>query len=313
MLRHHSKHPYTAWEGCIEVRDNQHSDKSRTNSPVVTDADNNFTGGGSNPKLNVRSAVSLARNLETTYKAVRTRLGRNSVDGKGLALVGNVHLGKNYENAFWDGTHKMMYFGDNAAGQMPFAKSLDTVAHEFGHGITRYSVAGGGFVYAYPSGALSEAISDIWGCTVDARDWQMGEDLGAPLRDLATPALNGLPATMLEYQVMVLPLDNGGNHVDCTIGGHFFERLSAALPAVAPAHDGRFSAARIVYRSYKYLTPQSSYRDWAFGLAQAATDLYGAGSAQAAATRAVLAELGMDSVDFGQNDNGWCLDDRPAP
>jgi Zn-dependent metalloprotease len=310
MYRHHSRHPHTTFEGCIEVRDCGHSTKTGSRYPVVKDqnGDNFFNHGGRDPKLNQRSAVSLAQNLTTTYKTMRARLGRNSVDGKGLSVIGNVHLGKRFDNAYWSGDSKMMYFGDNVAGQQPYAKSLDVVAHEYGHGVTRFSVSGGGFVYEYPSGALSEAFSDIWGSTVDSSDWTRGEDLGPAMRNLENPAANELPASMDEYQMMVLPLDGGGNHINCTIGGHFFQQLASALPVTAPARDGRFTAAKIVYRSYAYLTPRSSYRDWAIGLAQAAADLYGADSTQAFTTRNVLTRLGMISLDFGQNDNGWCLD-----
>jgi hypothetical protein len=277
---------------------------------VIKDAngDNFFNHGGSDPKKNQRSAVSLARNLSTTYKVFRSRLGRNSVDGKGLSVIGNVHLGVRYENAYWHSGTKMMYFGDNASGKTPFAKSLDVVAHEFGHGVSRFTVPGGGFVYAYPSGALSEAFSDIWGTTVDPNDWQMGEDLGEVERDLANPGLTGLPSSMLEYQLMVTPLDNGGNHVNCTIGGHFYQQLAQALPATAPAPDGRFTAAKIIYRSYRYVTNQESYREWALALSQAAVDLYSEGSPQVTATRNTLVSLGIVSYDFDQNDNGWCLD-----
>ncbi len=316
MFRHHSNHPYTTFEGSIEVRDAQHIvDRNgegvpKTNSPVIKDAngDNFFNHGGSDPKKNQRSAVSLARNLSTTYKVFRSRLGRNSVDGKGLSVIGNVHLGVRYENAYWHSGTKMMYFGDNASGKTPFARSLDVVAHEFGHGVSRFTVPGGGFVYAYPSGALSEAFSDIWGTTVDPNDWQMGEDLGEVERDLANPALTGLPSSMLEYQLMVLPLDNGGNHVNCTIGGHFYQQLAQALPATAPAPDGRFTAAKIIYRSYRYVTDQESYREWALALSQAAVDLYSEGSPQVTATRNTLVDLGIVSYDFDQNDNGWCWD-----
>ncbi len=68
-----------------------------------------------------------------------------------------------------------------------------------------------GFVYLYPSGALSEAFCDIWGTTVDPNDWQVGEDLGHVERDLADPAVTDLPGNMWDYMLMVDEQDGGGN------------------------------------------------------------------------------------------------------
>ena len=317
-LHRTSNHPYSTFEGCIEIRDAMHLVDAenegipKPNYKPVKDpnGDNFFNHGGTNAKKNQRSAVSLARNFATVYKAVRARVGRNSIDGKGLSVVGNVHLGVGYQNAYWVGDYKMMFFGDNKTGGPPYAKSLDAVAHEFGHGITDYSVAGGGLVYQYPSGALSETFSDIWGCTVDYGDWKLGEDLGAPLRDLQNPGAvaQPCPADMWAYYLWVLNLDGGGNHLNCGVGGHFFQRLAAALPAVAPARDGRFTAVKIAYRSYAYLSNYASMREWAFALRQAAIDLYGPGSVQVTKTVAALDELGLSSMDFGQWDDGNCID-----
>ena len=320
MYRHHSNHPYTKFEGCIEIRDCRHlvDDEGegipKPNFAVVKDlnGDNFFNHGGKNPKNNQRAAVSLARSLATTYKAVRTRLGRNSLDGAGMAVVGNVHLGNEYENAYWNSETKMMYFGDNKPGEPPYPKSLDVVAHEFGHGITNFAVPGDGLVYQYPSGALSESFSDIWGCTVDYGDWVMGEDLGTPVRDLENPGAvaQPLPSNMLEYNLWVLYLDGGGNHFNCGIGGHFFQQLGASLPAVPPAADGRFTAARIIYRSYAHIGNYASMREWAFALRQSAVELYGASSSETIATEKVLSDLGLSTIDFAQWDDGWCFDDQ---
>lgn len=319
MFKHHtSNHPHTTFEGSIEIRDAKHLVDAqgegipKANYATVTDKnrDNFFNHGGSDDKANQRSAVSLARNLATTYKAIKTRLGRNSLDGNGIAVIGNVHLGKEYENAYWQPQRKMMFFGDNKDTEAPFAKALDVVAHEFGHGVTEYSVKPDGMVYMYPSGAIDESISDSWGCITDYQDWLIGEDLGNASRDLVTPA-NGdpaLPASMYEYNLLVLTVDGGGNHINCGIGGHFFQQLSAALPATPPAADGRFTAAKIVYRAYAYLDATSSFRDWAIGLRQAAVDVYGAGSPQDVATQQVLQQIGMGYLDVEQNDSGWCAD-----
>ncbi|MGV8598059.1 peptidase M4 family protein, partial [Pseudomonas aeruginosa] len=48
--------------------------------------------------------------LGVTYDFFWQAYRRNSLDNKGLPLVGSVHYGKEYQNAFWNG--QQMVFGD---------------------------------------------------------------------------------------------------------------------------------------------------------------------------------------------------------
>lgn len=45
-----------------------------------------------------------------TYNFYKQFFNRDSIDNKGLPLIGSVHFGTKYQNAFWDG--KQMVFGD---------------------------------------------------------------------------------------------------------------------------------------------------------------------------------------------------------
>ena len=64
------------------------------------------------------------------------------------------------------------------------AAAFDVVGHEYTHGVTQYS---SNLVYAFESGALNEAFSDIMGTTAEfywfpegsglyKADWYVGED-----------------------------------------------------------------------------------------------------------------------------------------
>jgi bacillolysin len=77
----------------------------------------------------------------------------------------------------------------------------DIVAHEITHGVKEYS---SNLVYAYESGALNEALSDIFGAMVDRQEgatdddnWFIGEDIYTPdipgdaLRNMADPECIG--------------------------------------------------------------------------------------------------------------------------
>ena len=73
-------------------------------------------------------------------------LKRDSLDDKGLTLVGSVHLAESdgrgnfvpLDNAFWDGTQMAYGDGDGVIFQR-FTRSLDVVGHELTHGVQSFT------------------------------------------------------------------------------------------------------------------------------------------------------------------------------
>ena len=57
-----------------------------------------------------------------------SQFGRLSIDGRGGTVSITVHYGRDYDNAFWDGTQ--LVFGDGD-GQIfdRFTKPMDVMAH----------------------------------------------------------------------------------------------------------------------------------------------------------------------------------------
>ena len=104
-----------------------------------------------------------------------------------------VHYGRNYENAFWDGT--AMSFGDGATTFHPLV-SLDVSAHEVAHGVTEQR---SGLVYSAQSGGMNEAFSDMAGEAAEnfmlgANDWMVGEQIfksAGALRYMIDPTQDG--------------------------------------------------------------------------------------------------------------------------
>ena len=104
-----------------------------------------------------------------------------------------VHYGRNYENAFWDGT--AMSFGDGATTFHPLV-SLDVSAHEVSHGVTEQR---SGLVYSGESGGMNEAFSDMAGEAAEyymngSNDWMVGEQIfksAGALRYMDTPSQDG--------------------------------------------------------------------------------------------------------------------------
>jgi bacillolysin len=151
------------------------------------------------------------------YKKVHAR---NAIDGAGGAMLSTAHYGQAYDNAFWDGTG--MSYGDGGQLFRPLSAGLDVVAHEFTHGVTEKT---SNLIYRNQSGALNEAVSDIFGVFIehavkpdDTKNWTMGENIAKQaglLRDFKNPAAGDQPANMKNF--VNTQQDEGGVHINSGI------------------------------------------------------------------------------------------------
>ena len=66
--------------------------------------------------------------LGDTYKFYSEILDRDSIDGQGMPLIGYVHYGEKFNNAFWDGAEMVFGDGDGIIFQ-GFTRSLDVIGH----------------------------------------------------------------------------------------------------------------------------------------------------------------------------------------
>lgn len=143
---------------------------------------------GSAPVKNDKTVNEAYDSAGTTYDFYFEVLKRNSIDGRGLRIDSSVHYAQKFNNAFWNG--RQMVYGDGDGKLfLGFAGAIDVVAHELTHGVTQYTVPGGGLVYDDQSGALNESISDVFGSVVkqwhlkqtakDA-DWLIGAGIMGP-------------------------------------------------------------------------------------------------------------------------------------
>jgi Zn-dependent metalloprotease len=124
------------------------------------------------------------------FNMYQTYLGVRPISQK---LVMKVHVGVNYENAYWDGSS--MSFGDGATTFYPLT-SLDVTGHEVSHGFTEQN---SNLTYSGMSGGINEAFSDMAGEAVEyyvrgTNDFKVGVDIfkatGA-LRYMYNPPLDG--------------------------------------------------------------------------------------------------------------------------
>jgi Zn-dependent metalloprotease len=202
---------------------------------------------------------------------VRDELGRNSYDNNGSDIIANVHVGVNFNNAFWDGDEFAAGDGDGVIFT-GFARSLDVVAHELGHGIVQYTA---NLQYVSQSGALNEHFADVFGSVITQRtegqdeqtaDWLIGDEIMGPslfgeaLRSMAAPGeaydnpimgKDPQPAHMDNYYPG--PADNQGVHINSGVPNKAFYLVAM--------ERGTDVAARIWYDALQNLSSNANFNE----------------------------------------------------
>jgi Zn-dependent metalloprotease len=236
-----------------------------------------------------------------TYRFFWEIFGRDSIDDNGLPLLGVVHFGVGYDNAFWDG--QQMVFGDGRLFKR-LTLSLDVIGHELQHGVTEHE---SGLLYQDQSGALNESLSDIFGSlvkqlkrgeTAEAADWLIGADIVGPnfpgraLRDMANPGTawerDPQPAHMDNF--VVTADDNGGVHINSGIPNKAFHTLAIELGGNAWERAGAIWYETL--RHYR-LEPSATFRSFARLTEIVANRMYGLDSAELAAVSMAWDAVGV--------------------
>jgi Zn-dependent metalloprotease len=241
-----------------------------------------------------------------TYDFYNTILQRNSLDGAGMALVSSVHVGKNLNNAFWNG--EQMAYGDGDGKLFTrFTRSLDVVAHELSHGVISYSAD---LIYQNESGALNEHFADVmgmltrqWYTQTDAAsaDWLVGKDIMGPeakatsLRTFkANKAYENDPYFGTDPQPKHVrdqykgSNDNGGVHINSGIPNHAFYRFAIELKG--NAWD---TAGKAWYAALLTLKSDASFVDMVQATDQVVVQQHGRGSAVHQALTAAWKAVGL--------------------
>jgi bacillolysin len=263
---------------------------------MVTNTTNTFT------TESYKAAVSAHYYGGVVYDFYKNLFNRNSLDNNGMGLISTVHYGNSYNNAFWDGTQ--MVYGDGDGTEFTyFSGDLDVVGHEMTHGVTEHTA---NLNYSNQSGALNESMSDVLGVlvqtydkynvknggtwTFNSSDWVVGDGIYTPgtpgdaLRSLANPTLYNQPDNMNDY--VNTSSDSGGVHTNSGIPNKAGYLLAQSI--------GCAEAAQIYYRALTvYMTSTTDFQGARNALVQAATDLYGAGSAEVTAVNTAYNTIGV--------------------
>jgi len=108
-----------------------------------------------------KAAVEAYTNIEKVIESYRSLFIWNSLDNHASTVTGCVHVGKQLQNAFWDGTQ--LLFGDGGKYISNFTACLDVIGHKLTHAVTQHTCC---FAYEGQSGALNEHLSDVFGIVI---------------------------------------------------------------------------------------------------------------------------------------------------
>ncbi|MFA5264893.1 MAG: M4 family metallopeptidase, partial [Opitutaceae bacterium] len=281
------------------------------NWPVVTYRIENGPIGGqlwdvTEPDLTDTASSNWA-NLKEAYDYFSGEHNRDSYNASGGHLISYLNSSPNPNNAFWRGSDNTLNFGlgdDSLFSNL--AGDPDVVTHELAHGVTQYTSS---LVYAYESGALNEAFSDImasaqqWrtdGYNIYESTWKIGETCFTPgtsgdaLRYMNDPALDGISKDYYPDRITDYGDDYGGVHKNSgiinlafylTVHGGLHPRRPSTNPGPnVPVLPGTSMdlAQQIFYLAFtQYLDSGSQMIDARAATVQAASELGGSSAATA--------------------------------
>ena len=254
--------------------------------------------------FNNTTAVSGHWNSIKSYDYFKSTFNRNSIDGVGGNIIAFVNVsesdGSSMENAYWNGA--AMWYGNGGSTFKKLARGLDVGGHEMTHGVVEKTA---NLEYQDESGALNESFADVFGVMIDRDDWLIGEDVmqtGATpnnaLRSLSDPHNGGTSLSQWYWQPSNTSEqynggeDNGGVHINSGIPNHAFYLFATASGV------GKEKAEQVYFKALDdYLVKSSQFIDARIAVIQAATDLYGATVANAAAS--AFAQVGIGNAPGG--------------
>jgi thermolysin len=229
------------------------------------------------------AAVDAHYTAGVVYDYYKNVHGRNGIDGQNGAIMSAAHFGSQYDNAFWDGAS--MSYGDGGQLFRPLSAGLDVGSHEFTHGVTQ---ATSNLTYQGQTGALNEAMSDIFGALIEhsvkpdpKNNWIMGENISLSgttgIRDFINPANGQQPDNMSKY--VNTQQDNGGVHINSGVVNNAMYLMTMGGKNPTSGNGPQYgigwdTAAKVWYRvNSQYLQSTAKFADAASATMQAASDL----------------------------------------
>jgi thermolysin len=273
-------------------------DMMRKSSPLAL-SDNNASG------------ADALGNLVATYDFYEQVLGRRGWDGNNawLIVIVDVYGEKQSAQDELDNGAAIIRFMSQGQDEKQDSKNLDVVAHEYMHAVT---TATSGLLYENESGALDEALSDVFGELVEkhvtgSNDWWVGD-----IRDMS------IRKTVDDYKHYAG--DHGGVHTNSAIinylsyllgtgietGGYSKEQTRLLSPDSRDI-PGITRFAKLLMGTEYLLAPNASFNQYGVVMSTMAVFMANSGQlshAQCLGVLAALKEVGLPAVDAAAAGNG---------
>jgi thermolysin len=241
--------------------------RSKLPGTLATDSDDHWvTSGRTSPGQPAMVDAQFHANVTDTY--YQSQHGFNWLSHYSQGIRSSAHVGRNYNNAYWNGT-QMAYGDGDGSTFIELSGDLDVVGHELSHGVTE---ATSNLIYQNESGALNEAFSDMMGSAIEyyygSGNWTIGEDVtpnANGIRNMANPNEDGDPSHYADRYTGTG--DNGGVHTNSGIANHWFYLLANggqnANPSRASGTDvqgiGLAAAEDIAFAGFTALTATANF------------------------------------------------------
>lgn len=254
-------------------------------------------------------AVDAHVNAAHVYDYFSDVHNRDSFDDNATEIRSTVHYQRNYVNAFWNG-YQMVYGDGDGQEYYPFAAALDVVGHELTHAVTEYTA---GLQYQDESGAINEAMSDIFGTLVefyanDDPDWLCAEDIVGPangdiaMRSLEDPTAvsNGLTGPYPDHvsKMYTGTQDYGGVHINSSVINKCAYLISegGSHYGVSVNGIGRDKMGDIFYRALSaHMTSTTNFSQLRAVAIYSASELYGTGSSEVQTVKDAFEAVGISN------------------
>lgn len=172
--------------------------------------------------------VSAMSNVKKAYDFYNNNFGRKGFDNKNSKISVIINDVLEVANSGYSKSNDSLNFGHGGSYIHSGAAALDTVGHEFTHGVVKYTTSLGSCYYNAP-GAINEGYADIFGYFIEGDDdaeWLHREDNtnnARAIRNMSNPAEFRQPSAINDefYQdYNIKNDDNGGVHRNNTIVSH---------------------------------------------------------------------------------------------
>ena len=172
--------------------------------------------------------VSAMANVNKAYDYYYNNFGRKGLDNDNSKISVIIHDETNVANSYYSSSNDLLNFGHGGSYIHSGAAALDTVGHEFTHGVVRYTTSLSAY-YRDAPGAINEGYADIFGYFIEGDDddeWLHREDNtnnARALRNMSNPSEFGQPSAIDDefyHDFTINQDDNGGVHRNNTIVSH---------------------------------------------------------------------------------------------